>query len=572
MTITPTAEQLAIIADELDSQCIIACAGSGKTATAVRRMLEIRRRLENHRGYVALLSYSNVAVDTFRKEYALLEKRTPGISNRVLISTVDSFITTHILLPHAAREMRCKGRPFLVRGTEPFLNGFKVYNGKHNVGIEHLRVSINEKGSFTYSEASFPPKPNAVEEKNAEKTIHRLGEIGAYTHELARYWSLRTLIQDERLLEILACRYPYVLIDEAQDIGSIHALMLSILQGAGSKLSLIGDPNQAIYEFADADGSFLKSFEKESGITAKSITQNRRSVREIVIVANSVCSYNSEHIRTAPERKHGAYYLTYDDDKLDALVDTFASILGDNGYSKANSAILCRGNPLVERISGGADETGQAATDKFACATIYRDRQRDISTAFEFFIVGVLKLLAKPPATLRKDILNNSANGEAKILRRLLWIFLKGGDTGLPDAALLGKSKWHPLLKKRLPSLLGEIECSSSLRRSDKWVYSLTTKDLTDAPLWQRDIATEDTSGIRIQTVHKVKGESIDAVLFIAKKAELKSLLTGTSSEEGRIGYVAITRARDLFLLAVPTTTSKAQVAELESKGFEAWV
>ncbi len=571
MTITPTAEQLAIISDELGSQCVIACAGSGKTMTAVRRMLEIRQRLAKHRGYVALLSYSNVAVETFRKEYALLAKQTPGISNRVLISTVDSFISTHILLPHSGREMGCADRPFLVHGTEPFLNGFKVYNGNHNVGIEHLRVSINQNGSFTYSESSFQPKPNVVEEKNAIKAIENLGKVGAYTHELARYWSLRTLVNSERLLEILACRYPYILIDEAQDIGSMHGVLLSILQEKGSKLSLIGDPNQAIYEFADADGSFLKSFQNKSGVVANPITENHRSVSEIVTVANSVCSNESKFIRCAPMRKHGAYYIRYKKDEIDALVDTFASVLKNNGYQKASSAILCRGNPLVERLSGGADKTGQAATDKFACASIYRDRQGDIATAFELVVDGVLKLLDKPPATLRRDILSNSMDSESRMLRRLLWRFLKHTDAGLPDAGLLGKSNWYPLLKARIPLLLQAVEDSSSLKRSNKWVYSLTTRDLTDTPLWQRDIAAEDTAGIRTQTVHKVKGESIDAVLYVAKKPDLDNLLNGTTSEEGRIGYVALTRARDLLILAIPSTTDELQVSKLESKGFFAW-
>lgn len=116
MDFTPTKEQLAIINADLVPQCVIACAGSGKTTTAVRRMFEIRRRLGHARGYVALLSYSNVAVENFRSEYAALSSQVRDLSPRVLIATVDAFITSHIVLPHAAREMGCTSQPFLVRG------------------------------------------------------------------------------------------------------------------------------------------------------------------------------------------------------------------------------------------------------------------------------------------------------------------------------------------------------------------------------------------------------------------------------------------------------------------------
>ena len=52
----PTEEQRAIIDADLVSLAVVACPGSGKTTTAVRRLKEIRRRLAGSRGYVALLS------------------------------------------------------------------------------------------------------------------------------------------------------------------------------------------------------------------------------------------------------------------------------------------------------------------------------------------------------------------------------------------------------------------------------------------------------------------------------------------------------------------------------------
>lgn len=57
-------EQRAVVEAPTGPLSVIACAGSGKTRTAVHRLVEMRRHLGEQRGHVALLSFSNVAVDT----------------------------------------------------------------------------------------------------------------------------------------------------------------------------------------------------------------------------------------------------------------------------------------------------------------------------------------------------------------------------------------------------------------------------------------------------------------------------------------------------------------------------
>jgi hypothetical protein len=77
-----------------------------------------------------------------------------------------------------------------------------------------------------------------------------------------------------------------------------------------------------------------------------------------------------------------------------------------------------------------------------------------------------------------------------------------------------------------------------------------------------------DATTIRGSTVHKVKGESLEAVMYVASKEHVRALLDGTATEVGRIGYVAVTRARDLFVLAVPDNCLGDFEDELVEKGF----
>lgn len=58
--------------------------------------------------------------------------------------------------------------------------------------------------------------------------------------------------------------------------------------------------------------------------------------------------------------------------------------------------------------------------------------------------------------------------------------------------------------------------------------------------------------------------------MYAVTKKHAEELLEGTASEAGRIGYVAVTRARNLFVLAIPENAIKALVPKLEAIGFKA--
>ena len=570
MTLVLTGEQQAVVGDGLVQQCVMACAGSGKTATAVRRMFEIRRRLGTSRGYVALLSFSNVAVDSFQEQYAALTRNVPALSSRVHISTVDAFLTAHLILPHAKRTMACDRRPFLVRGGEQFLKAHGVWNGEFPQPIEKLTAAITDAGDFSFA-VSSNNITTEIDFATADKAIKKLGAVGAFTHALGRYWALLTVLEQERLLQVLARRYPYILIDEAQDLCSLHWTLLSVLSEAGCSLSLIGDPNQAIYEFADADGRFLREFSAEGGVTQHRLSQNRRSVESIVKVADALSGGASLAVREAPTRRHGAFLLSHAEDDPSQAAKAFVAILKDHGYDSSEAAILCRAHTSIEALLGIKENSGQGATSQFAQAAISRDCRADIAEAVQLAVDGTLRLLANTPHGLRQDILSGSREPVAKAIRRAVWRFVRSSSLGLPASSLRAKTEWHPALKSRVPGLLAEIESTCGLVRADKWPLSLKTTDLGDAPLWQGGPISEDVLGVRVATVHKVKGENIGAVLYLATKADIAKLLGGPSTEGGRIGYVAVTRAMDLLVLAIPDSLAPAKRGALEGLGFHAW-
>lgn len=261
-----SAEQLAIIDAPLEPMSVVACAGSGKTRTAVRRLAEIRKRLGDHRGRIALLSFSNVAVDTFRQSYQSLAKDLPpGIRrDRVEIDTLDGFITGNVLRSHAHRTMGATQAAFLVMGGESFLNGFTFKTSTYPLSIAKMQVGVRAGAVYFYH--AINEQTVEMDTAYAAGIVHRLGRTGAYTHNLGRYWCFRVLLEQPAVLRALARRYPHILIDESQDIGTLHQAILEQLIKAGTQVSLIGDPYQGIYEFAGANGKFLTQYGQRAGV------------------------------------------------------------------------------------------------------------------------------------------------------------------------------------------------------------------------------------------------------------------------------------------------------------------
>ena len=568
LTMQLSKEQSAVVDHGPDPLCVIACAGSGKTRTAVRLLAEMRRRLDGQRGRIALLSFSNVAVNTFQRDYRDLGSAV-GLLPHVEIDTVDGFLTSNILRPHTHRTMKAPGNAFLVTGTEPFLNSFTVFDPqtKRSYPTASMRAKL-KAGQFEFA-AGETYAPIAIPSGNAIAAINKLGKLGAYSHDLGRYWAYRSLKEQPFLAKVLARRYSHILVDEAQDIGPEHEAILEILVAAGTKLSLGGDPHQSIYEFADADGKFLSEYGKREGVAAKNLTRNYRSVPLILNVANKLSGRSDCHDREPHAHLSGAYYLPYKAGDNDALLAAFRNMARDSKAEAQACAILCRGSGRVRELGGGADSPGQGTVKAFARAAIFRDKHQRYDEAFHVTVSAVVRLLAPTHGDLASRLRRNGGEAGYSGIRRAIWRFTRDAATGLPAGSLLADTQWHPALVAAVKTLLASLESEFGLKTGENVGNKLKKTGLGNQPLFaQPDLAMEDNAPIRICTVHQAKGESIDAVMYVADKAHIRAMLDGPTTENGRIGYVAVTRARNLFVLAVPESCLKEFEPGLQACGF----
>ncbi|EOX3944456.1 UvrD-helicase domain-containing protein [Vibrio alginolyticus] len=570
-------QQKDIVYAPLSPLSVIACAGSGKTTTAVHRLSQVRQLLNDERGYVTLLSFSNIAVDTFRREFLLHSSKLRNrhtYSDRVLIETVDSFIVGNVIRPHGSEIMGCSGIPFLVTGKENFLR-----NNKFNFYINKTDGSTVRIGSDKISDLTCRVVNNNVEcflQNNSLvkglELIKSLGAVGAYTHEFGGYWGCKILKEHARLAKVLAKRYPYIIVDEAQDIGSMHAYFLTMLIKSGASVSLIGDPNQAIYEFAGADGSFLKSHNEKKKTLKYPLTVNRRSIKDIVNASSSISGIINEHIREKHKNGLGLFYCTYKKGDYKDVIDLFLHRTRELRIEQKNSAILVRSRDIKNSLRGASVSTGQGKTRLLALACIKRDLEADSLEAFKLALSCFSGMIDDSPKDFVSNVINATKSKRHYYqTKKVIWQFVRSDSDGLPSAKLHAKKEWHPKLKANVSKVLDDICKIHGFSTVEKIGNKLAATKLPDTPFEtvQREVSEEEKAEIRIDTVHQSKGESLDAVMYIASNSQVRKMIEGTNTEVGRIGYVALTRARDMFVLAVPED-NKTQLSEsLESLGFK---
>ena len=90
-------------------------------------------------------------------------------------------------------------------------------------------------------------------------------------------------------------RFPYVLVDEFQDVNAVQYRLVKMLAGDGQGLFVIGDPDQAIYGFRGADSQYFRVLTQEfPQARLFQLATNYRSTQAIVRAADAVIAHNSD--------------------------------------------------------------------------------------------------------------------------------------------------------------------------------------------------------------------------------------------------------------------------------------
>lgn len=268
----------------MDNTAVIAGPGSGKTRVLALKALTLAKSHIYKPCGIACISFSRESVRELKKRLRLYGYIP---NNRDFIGTVHSFSLLHVIKPFAHLYPQYNiPLPVKILPDDVAQN---IYSGVlKDLGIEDSRnlpfVDINRHRSLSLAGKSTVKLSTSEIIKNASDLYQARLQQTEYIDFIDIINLSAKIIHDQPYVrQSLQCRFPWLLIDEYQDLGkALHEMVLTLVFNAGIKLYAVGDVNQSIYGFNGGYPEFLKELTNFDDIKKFELMTNYRSVQHII--------------------------------------------------------------------------------------------------------------------------------------------------------------------------------------------------------------------------------------------------------------------------------------------------
>jgi superfamily I DNA/RNA helicase len=559
-TIVGTQRQ--IVFEKRGKFVVRACPGSGKTYTVAARIAHRASSWEQKHKGIAAISFTNIACEEIAdKLKCTFDYGTIKFPH--FLGTIDSFVNRFIFLPFGHLFMGTTVRPILVGEPHGTWNSGKyerdydryfdiVSFGKDD---ELLYPEIPNTFFFSYNQIIKKDGTESLYATNLREMKNKFWRQGYATQRDANYFAMKILEKHPCIAKTLVKRFPEMIVDEAQDTSAVQMRILDILIENGlNELILVGDPDQAIFEWNDAKPELFNQKYSDWRDNSIVLNENRRSSQNICNFTGKLATLDSPSIALTNEIKdfsHTPLIKTYTDNNEAAVIDDFISQCTNNGIAitPENVAVLSRSTNFISKLCGNAN-----AFDNKIIVWNYGDNiTKDIALS-KYLIekrqtaVGY-KILEKVFIKITEGMPFCSQEQYKKVISSMGFVRFR---TYVNDFA------------QELPSTneLGIITWVGKVNQIFKLNLTLSKELKNDISISEifRINMIHNEKPYQLSNVHSVKGKTFEATLLFLKKKGvgeyyktlLKNGCTLTMNEELRIIYVAITRPRKLLIMAVP--------------------
>ena len=381
----------------------------------------------------------------------------------------------------------------------------------------------------------------------------------------------------------------YIMVDEAQDCNLDDWDLVERLSAKHRNLFVVGDPDQAIYQWRGARPDLFVHFAADKTII---LDENYRSTPRILDIANCVISNNKNRIpkdlftRKPEGRAVIHFHGKSEKEETEWIVSQIKAIL--SGGARPNQiAILYRSsyqsraleqellNAHLEYAIWGGTRFFERKEIKDALAYLHLVNNQDDDLSFE-------RIINVPSRKLGRKFLDSvRALSESRGISLYSALQIQGdvkaaGFIGLIEDAkqyarehrvsdllnrLLDRSGYKQMVREdqdedrleNLDELLSSIRFYESVRTPEE---STLADYLQDIALYTNEDHRKDTPTIKLMTIHQAKGLEFPYV-FIFGLSEgifpnMRTIREGKTEgeeEERRLMYVAVTRAQQALFL-----------------------
>ena len=354
------AQQQAVITTD-GPLLIVAGPGSGKTRVITHRIAYLVGECGVNPWQILAVTFTNKAAREMRER---LDRLLLGRSEAVTMGTFHA-VCARILRRHGDRVGL--DRNFTIYDQDDQLDALKsamqladVDSKRYNPRAVLSRISAAKsvlQDSARMGSAAY----DADDEYGAHWTEMCARVYRYYEDALTRQNALDfddLLMRTAHLLENVSevrelyhSRYRYLLIDEFQDTNVAQYRLARLLTGAHQNLCVVGDPDQSIYSWRNADIRNILSFQTDfPNATVISLGENYRSTRNILNAAASVISTNTERIdrplftQNAVGRPITLHEAFSEEDEALWAVDEVARLARSGEFQSGDCAIMYRIN------------------------------------------------------------------------------------------------------------------------------------------------------------------------------------------------------------------------------------
>jgi DNA helicase II / ATP-dependent DNA helicase PcrA len=588
---TVSSEQLQFVNNSIEENTYLeACPGSGKTEViAMKVAVNLAKRRFSNSG-LAVITFTNSAAKELNSrvvEYA-------GINANVypnVIATFDSWLHNFIFQPYAHYLTGYNGvdgdKSYRIIDSDYSAQFLLQYQTMVNINRQTRPVSVINyyfKGKQIFGEdeatetllASISNGDLANLYENKKKFI----KAGFATYSDAERLAMKILEKYPEILKKLAKRFPFIIIDECQDLSINQINILELLRGAGSKLHFVGDLNQSIYEFRKVNPLDTVRYVDQHGFKKLHLSINFRSNQKIVDICEKIIG-NRKKIKGVRQEicNPSCILWEYDEDNYNQLPSRFLKLLKENDILIQNSGILARGKSTLTEIRSQNEIYGKSNTELIALSlSLYNTANKTGQ-----HLQHALLYLGKAICSLIFDGRGNSKNqycpyGFNEIKWRVfLNSFLKELSEVYPfslNEVSSTWSQWTQCLKRTLKEKWAKIPNNEKLWEDVKNRLRAPNGKATNHVNEIENVSFVEHD-IRTTTIHSVKGETLDAILLLSHKDKKSKgghyshwLREGNFEDEHiRFAYVALSRPRHLIVLAIKSPT-KAEIKKIEDLGF----
>jgi len=245
----------------LDTKDIIACPGSGKTTALITKLYILSRFMPftDNQG-ICVLTHTNVAMDEIKLKMGVEASILFAYPN--FFGTIQEFTDKFLAIPEflnifGMRPVRFDDEYVDKLTDSKISRAARSWLSKHYPGlIKDLRLDDNYdlRLGINGSAAEFPLKDkNKDTYKSLLNAKYEVFSNGYLKYDEAYWLADRYLNRNPNLCYVFSRRFFFAFIDEMQDTTALQMNILDKIFIPPTVFQRIGDPNQAIYNFARAD-------------------------------------------------------------------------------------------------------------------------------------------------------------------------------------------------------------------------------------------------------------------------------------------------------------------------------